>query len=192
MNPKVDWFFEKSSPWQAEYRLLRTIALGSGLTEELKWGHPCYTLMGKNVFLIHGFKDYCALLFHKGALLKDPKGILIQQTANVQSARQVRFTGMAVMKKLAPVIKAYIDEAIDLERSGRKVDLKPTTAFEMPEEFAVRLKREPALKHAFDSLTPGRQRGYLLHFSSAKQSKTREARIEKNVERILKGKGLDD
>lgn len=192
MNPKVDWFFEKSSPWQAEYRLLRTIALGSGLTEELKWGHPCYTLKGKNVFLMHGFKDYCALLFHKGALLKDPKGILIQQTANVQSARQVRFTSMAEIKKLAPVIKAYIDEAIDLERSGRKVDFKPTTAFDMPEEFAARLKREPALKRAFESLTPGRQRGYLLHFSSAKQSKTREARIEKNVERILKGKGLDD
>lgn len=192
MNPKVDWFFEKSSPWQAEYRLLRTIALGSGLTEELKWGHPCYTLKGKNVFLMHGFKEYCALLFHKGALLKDPKGILIQQTANVQSARQVRFTGMAEIKKLAPVIKAYIDEAIDLERSGRKVELKPTTAFDMPEEFVVRLKREPALKRAFDSLTPGRQRGYLLHFASAKQSKTREARIEKNVERILKGKGLDD
>lgn len=192
MNPKVDWFFEKSSPWQGEYRLLRTIALGSGLTEELKWGHPCYTLKGKNVFLMHGFKEYCALLFHKGALLKDPKGILIQQTANVQSARQVRFTGMAEIKKLAPVIKAYIDEAIDLERSGRNVELKPTTAFDMPEEFAVRLKREPALKRAFDSLTPGRQRGYLLHFSGAKQSKTREARIEKNVARILKGKGLDD
>lgn len=192
MNPKVDWFFEKASPWQTEYRLLRTIALSTGLTEELKWGHPCYTLKGKNVFLMHGFKEYCALLFHKGALLKDAKGLLIQQTANVQSARQLRFTDAKEIKRLAPVVKAYMDDAIEVERSGRKVELKATKAFDMPVEFAKRLKNEPELKKAFADLTPGRQRGYILFFGGAKQSKTREARIEKSVERILEGKGLDD
>lgn len=191
-NPKVNWFFDKDGPWQEAFALLRTIALSSGLEEELKWGHPCYTLNGKNVFLMHGFKAYCALLFHKGALLKDPKGKLVQQTPNVQSARQLRFTGSAEIKRQAPMVKAYIDEAIDLERRGAQVAFKETEAFDMPDEFAARLKKEPALRKAFEGLTPGRQRGYLLHFSGAKLSKTREARIEKNVERILKGKGLDD
>ncbi|MCB0791692.1 MAG: YdeI/OmpD-associated family protein [Flavobacteriales bacterium] len=192
MNPKVDWFFKKPTPWQAAYALLRDIALDSGLTEELKWGHPCYTMKGKNVFLIHGFKDYCALLFHKGALLKDDHGILVQQTANVQSARQVRFTGVQEIRKLTPVLRSYIQEAIALEKAGIKVALKKTSEFVMPEEFARRLKEFPALKKAFQSLTPGRQRGYLLHFSSAKRSETREARIAKNMERIMEGKGLDD
>ncbi len=191
-NPKVNWFFEKGGPWQSEFALLRAIALSSGLEEELKWGHPCYTLHGKNVFLMHGFKAYCALLFHKGALLKDPKSKLVQQTPHVQSARQLRFTSGAEIKRQAPMVKAYIDEAIDLERRGAQVPLKETKAFDMPVEFATRLKKEPALRKAFEGLTPGRQRGYLLHFSGAKQSKTREARIEKNVERILQGKGLDD
>lgn len=191
-NPKADWFFQGSGPWQDAYAKLRTIALDSGLTEELKWGHPCYTLKGKNVFLIHGFKDYCALLFHKGALLKDDHGILVQQTENVQSARQIRFTSAKEVSKLAPVLRSYIQEAIDVEKSGLKVALKKTAEFTMPEEFAQKLKEMPALKKAFQALTPGRQRGYLLHFASAKQAKTREARIEKHIERILAGKGIDD
>lgn len=192
MNPKVDWYFNKPSQWQEAFNLLRTIALETGLDEELKWGHPCYTLHGKNVVLMHGFKDYCALLFHKGALLKDDANILIQQTENVQSARQIRFTSIKEIKKLAPVFKAYIHNAIEVEKAGTKVPLKKTKEFEMPEEFANALKEMPELKNAFYALTPGRQRGYLLHFSSAKQSKTREARIEKNVDRILAAKGLDD
>jgi len=192
MNPKVDWYFNKPSQWQEAFNLLRTIALETGLGEELKWGHPCYTLHGKNVVLMHGFKDYCALLFHKGALLKDDANILIQQTENVQSARQIRFTSIKEIKKLAPVLKAYIHNAIEVEKAGTKVPLKKTKEFEMPEEFANALKEMPELKNAFYALTPGRQRGYLLHFSSAKQSKTREARIEKNVDRILAAKGLDD
>lgn len=192
MNPKVDWFFENDSQWQAEYNALRTIVLESGLEEELKWGHPCYTFKGKNVVLIHGFKDYCALLFHKGLLLRDDAGILIQQTENVQGARQVRFTSLKEIKKLVPVLKAYVHEAVEVERSGRKVPMKKTAEFDMPEEFAVKLKEVPALKKAFHALTPGRQRGYLLYFSSAKQAKTREARVEKHIERILEGKGLDD
>ena len=192
MNPKVDWYFNKPSQWQEAFNLLRTIALETGLGEELKWGHPCYTLHGKNVVLMHGFKDYCALLFHKGALLKDDANILIQQTENVQSARQIRFTSIKEIKKLAPVLKAYIHNAIEVEKAGTKVPLKKTKEFEMPEEFANALKEMPELKNAFYALTPGRQRGYLLHFSSAKRSKTREARIEKNVDRILAAKGLDD
>ncbi|HRF78991.1 MAG TPA: YdeI/OmpD-associated family protein [Flavobacteriales bacterium] len=191
-NPKVDWFFAKETQWQEAFRLLREIALDSGLTEELKWGHPCYTLNGKNVFLMHGFKAYCALLFHKGALLKDPKKILVQQTANVQAARQIRFTSVKEINQLTPMVKAFIREAIALERAGKKVDLKDTSEFVMPTEFKKALKDMPELKKAFHALTPGRQRGYLLHFSNAKQSKTREARIEKNVDRILAGKGLDD
>lgn len=191
-NPNVDWFFNKDTQWKEAYEQLRSLALDSGLEEELKWGHPCYTYKKKNVFLIHGFKDYCALLFHKGALLKDEHKLLVQQTENVQSARQLRFTGAAQIKKQQAVIKAYMQEAILVEKAGLKVDLKPTAAFDMPEEFAQALKKMPALKKAFHALTPGRQRGYLLHFSSAKQSKTREARIEKNVDRILAGKGLDD
>lgn len=192
MNPKVDWFFAKDTKWQKAFQLLRDIALDSGLTEELKWGHPCYTLKGKNVFLMHGFNDYCALLFHKGALLKDDHGILVQQTANMQSARQIRFTGLKQIKDMAPVIRSMMQQAIAIEQSGVKVPLKKTTEFEMPEEFATAMKQMPELKKAFNALTPGRQRGYLLHFAGAKQSKTREARIEKNVDRILAGKGLDD
>ncbi|MBK9289652.1 MAG: YdeI/OmpD-associated family protein [Flavobacteriales bacterium] len=191
-NPKVDWFFEKDTPWQEAYAKLRTIALDSGLTEELKWGHPCYTLKGKNVFLMHGFNEYCALLFHKGALLKDDHKILVQQTENVQSARQIRFTSAKEITKLAPVLRSYIQQAIAVEQAGTKVPLKQTADFDMPEEFAAKLKAVPALKKAFHALTPGRQRGYLLHFASAKQVTTREARIEKHVERILAGKGMDD
>lgn len=192
MNPKVNWFFEKDGQWKEAFAKLRAIALDSGLTEELKWGHPCYTLNGKNVFLMHGFNDYCALLFHKGALLKDDDGILVQQTANVQSARQIRFTSAAQIKKMERVIALYMQAAIDLEKAGAKVPLKKTAEFDMPDEFKKALKAMPELKKAFNALTPGRQRGYLLHFSGAKQSTTREARIEKNVERILRGKGLDD
>lgn len=192
MNPKVDWFFAKNDPWQDCYARLREIAQESRLTEELKWGHPCYTLNGKNVFLIHGFNDYCALLFHKGALLKDDHCLLVQQTENVQSARQIRFTSAKQIDKLTPVIRGYIQQAIEVERSGMKVLLKKTAEFDMPDEFKRALKDMPALKKAFNALTPGRQRGYLLHFSSAKQAKTREARIDKNLERILAGKGLED
>ena len=171
---------------------LRTIVLDCGLTEELKWGHPCYTLDKKNVVLMHGFKDYCALLFMKGALLADPKGILVHQTENVQSARQIRFSNLREIVKLKSVLKAYIHEAIEVEKSGLKVKLKKTAEFTMPDEFQDKLAGNRALKTAFEALTPGRQRGYLLHFSSAKQSKTREARIEKCVPQILEGKGLDD
>ena len=192
MNPRVNWFFEKDGQWKEAFAKLRAIALDSGLTEELKWGHPCYTLKGKNVFLMHGFNDYCALLFHKGALLKDDDGILVQQTANVQSARQIRFTSAAQIKKMERVIGFYMQAAIDLEKAGAKVPLKKTAEFAMPDEFKKALKEMPELKKAFNALTPGRQRGYLLHFSGAKQSTTREARIEKNVDRILRGKGLDD
>lgn len=192
MNPKVNWFFEKDGQWKEAFAKLRELALDSGLTEELKWGHPCYTLKGKNVFLIHGFNDYCALLFHKGALLKDDHVILVQQTANVQSARQIRFTSLKEIVKLAPVLRSYMQEAITVEKAGLKVALKETKEFDIPEEFAAKLKAMPALKKAFAALTPGRQRGYLLHFASAKQAKTREARIEKHIERILEGKGIDD
>ena len=192
MNPKVNWFFEKEGPWQACFARLRDLALESGLTEELKWGHPCYTLKGKNVFLMHGFKDYCALLFHKGALLKDDHKLLVQQTANVQSARQIRFGSEKQIVKLAPVLRAYIQQAIAVEKAGKQVVLKRTGEFEMPAEFAKALKEMPELMKAFNALTPGRQRGYLLFFGSAKQAATREARIEKHLDRILAGKGLDD
>lgn len=191
-NPKVNWYFEKDTPWKEAYAKLRELALGSGLTEELKWGHPCYTLKGKNVFLMHGFKEYCALLFHKGVLLKDDHKLMIQQTENVQGGRQIRFASAKEIVTLAPVLRAYIQEAIVVEEKGLKVPMKKTAEFAMPEEFAVKLKEMPMLKKAFNALTPGRQRGYLLHFGDAKQSKTREARIEKHVERILAGKGLDD
>jgi uncharacterized protein YdeI (YjbR/CyaY-like superfamily) len=192
MNPKVNWFFDKDTPWKDSYEKLRMIVLDCGLTEELKWGHPCYTINEKNVVLIHGFKDYCALLFHKGALLKDKAGILIQQTENVQSARQIRFKGVHDIVKLERSLKTYIREAVEVEKAGLKVALKKTSGFQMPKEFALKLTSSPALKKAFHALTPGRQRGYLLHFSSAKQSKTRAARIEKNVDRIMAGKGLED
>lgn len=192
MNPKVDFYFIKAKRWQEEFEKLRMIILDSGLTEELKWGNPCYTLEKSNIVLIHGFKEYCALLFFKGALLKDAKGVLVQQTENVQAARQMRFTGIQDIAKLAPTIKSYIKEAIKLEETGAKVDFKKTTEFRIPEEFQHKLDKNHALKNAFNALTPGRQRGYLLHFSTAKQSKTRESRIEKSIPQILKGKGLDD
>lgn len=192
MNPKVDWFFTKATQWQEEYEALRTIVLDCGLTEELKWGCPCYTFQKNNIVLIHGFKEYCALLFHKGALLNDTNGILIQQTENVQAARQIRFTSVEQIMDLENALKVYIYEAIEVEKAGLKVTLKKTTEFKMPEEFQTVLNDMPELKTAFYNLTPGRQRGYLLHFSAPKQAKTREARIEKYLEKILNDKGLED
>lgn len=190
MNPKVDWYFEKNEKWQKEITKLRKIILDCGLEEALKWGCPCYQLNGTNVVLIHVFKEYCALLFFKGALLNDPNGILIQQTENVQAARQIRFTNLKEI--VDKTVKAYIYEAIEVERAGLKVKLKKTTEFKMPEEFKKKLDKSKTLKKAFESLTPGRQRGYLLYFSSAKQTATREARIEKYTKQILSGKGLED
>ena len=192
MNPKVDWFFNKASQWQKEYEKLRLICLDSGLTEELKWGQPCYTLVKSNIVLIHGFNEYCALLFFKGVLLKDPHGILIQQTENVQVPRQMRFSGLLEIVELEPVIKAYIQEAIQVEKAGLKADLKKTSDFPVVAEFQHKLDAIPALKEAFEALTPGRQRGYLLYFSQAKQAKTRQERVEKYIPKILAGKGLDD
>ena len=192
MNPKVDFFFSKAKKWKEEFEKLRIIILNCGLTEELKWGKPCYTFQNSKIVLIHGFKDYCAFLFFKGALLKDPKGLLIQQTENVQSARQIRFTSLREIVKLKAVLKAYIKEAIALEKAGLKVSLKQTAEFKIPAEFKSRLAADAGLKKAFSALTPGRQRGYLLYFSAAKQAKTREARIEKYIPQILKGKGLND
>lgn len=192
MNPRVDWFFEKDTKWQEEYEQLRRIILDCGLTEELKWGVPCYTYQNSNIGLIHGFKDYCALLFHKGVLLKDSEGILIQQTENVQAARQIRFTSVEEIMKMEKTIKIYIYEAVEVERAGLKVPLKKTKEFEIPEEFQQKLDKNPDLKTAFEALTPGRQRGYLLYFSQAKQSKTREARVEKYIPKIFDGKGLND
>ena len=192
MNPKVDWFFEKDTNWQKEYEKLRTIILDCGLTEELKWGCPCYTFENRNIILIHGFKEYCAVLFFKGALLNDPEGILIQQTENVQSARQVRFTNVREIVKLERILKAYIYEAIEVERAGLQVKYKKTRDFKIPEEFQQKLDKMPALKKAFDALTPGRQKGYIFYFSQAKQSKTRVARVEKYLKQILNGKGLED
>ena len=192
MNSKVDWFFNNPTNWQDEYLELRKLVLACELTEELKWGCPCYTLNKNNVVLIHGFKDYCALLFMKGALLKDAKGILIQQTENVQDRRQLRFTSLSEIEKLQNVIKEFILEAIEIEKSGLKFEFKKTTEFKMPQEFQTVLDNTPELQTAFNALTPGRQRGYLLYFSAAKQAKTREARIEKYFQKILDGKGLDD
>ncbi len=191
-NPKVDWFFNKSGKWQEAYQELREIVLDCGLTEELKWGCPCYTNEKSNIVLIHGFKDYCALLFMQGALLKDPKKILVQQTANVQSARQIRFTNVEEILKSKATIKAYIKEAIKNDKSSLKVEMKKTTEYEIPEEFNIALNEMPELKTAFYKLTPGRQRGYLLYFSSAKQSKTRMERVEIYIPKILDNKGLDD
>lgn len=192
MNPKVDWFFNKATKWQKEYEQLRAIVLDCGLTEELKWGCPCYTFEKSNVVLIHGFKAYCALLLFKGALLKDAKGILVQQTENVQAARQIRFTDVRDIVKKKSVLKAYIYEAIEVEEAGLKVPLKKVTEFAIAEEFQKKLNKNASLKKAFYALTPGRQRGYLLYFSQAKQSKTRESRIEKSIPQILDGKGLED
>jgi uncharacterized protein YdeI (YjbR/CyaY-like superfamily) len=192
MNPKVDFFFNKANKWQEEFKELRRIILDSRLTEELKWGHPCYTFRNKNIVLMHGFKEYCALLFHKGALLKDGKGILVQQTENVQAARQIRFTNLQEIAALEPTLKEYINEAIEMEKSGLKVEFKKTSEFTMPEEFQRALDENHALRNAFESLTPGRQRGYLLYFSQPKQSKTRVSRIEKCIPRIFDGMGLRD
>ncbi|HEU0050155.1 MAG TPA: YdeI family protein [Nitrososphaera sp.] len=192
MNPKVDGFFGKAKKWQKEMEKLRMIVLECPLTEELKWGKPCYTFQDRNVVIIQGFKEYCALLFTKGVLLKDPKGILIQQTENVQAARQLRFTNVREIVQMKPVLKAYIKEAVAVEKAGLEVTYKKASEVKVPEELQNRLDENRALKTAFNALTPGRQRGYLLYFSGAKQSKTREARIEKYRRQILKGKGLND
>lgn len=192
MNPKVDFYFDQSKKWQKEQEQLRSIVLDCQLTEELKWGVPCYTFQGSNIVLIHEFKEYCALLFFKGALLNDTNGILVQQSKNVQAARQIRFTSLDEITTQKAIIKAHIYEAIEVEKAGLKVILKKTTEFEVPEEFQKKLDQDSILKKAFNALTPGRQRAYLLHFSSPKQSKTRESRIEKAMDQILAGKGLND
>jgi uncharacterized protein YdeI (YjbR/CyaY-like superfamily) len=191
-NPKVDAFLSRAKRWHDEFEKLRKIILECDLTEELKWGNPCYSFQKRNVVLIHGFKDYCALLFFKGALLRDPEHILIRQTASVQAARQIRFTSVREINKLKPVLKSYIREAMAAEEAGLKVNFKKTTEFAVPEEFQKKLNKLPALKKAFAALTPGRQRAYLLYFSSAKQSETRASRVEKSTARILAGKGMDD
>ncbi len=191
MNPQVDLYLSKAKKWQEECKKLRMIILDSELTEELKWGVPCYTFQKSNIVLIHAFKEYCAMLFIKGALLKDAKGILIQQTENVQAGRQIRFTSVREIVKLDPILKAYINEAIEVEKSGLKV-IKKNTELIFPEEFKSKLDKNPALKIAFGALTPGRQRAYSLYFSAPKQSKTRESRVEKCVKQILNGKGLND
>lgn len=192
MNPKVDFYFSKAAKWQEELEQLRMIILDCGLTEELKWGVPCYTFQKSNIVLIHAFKEYCAVLFFKGALLNDAHGILVQQTAHVQAGRQIRFTNVEEIIKMEPTLKAYIYEAIEVEKAGLKVNFKPTKQYVVPDEFQIELNKTPALKTAFDALTPGRQRAYLLHFSAAKQSKTRQDRVKKYIPKILKGKGLDD
>jgi uncharacterized protein YdeI (YjbR/CyaY-like superfamily) len=192
MNPKVDFYFNKAGKWQEEIEQLRTIVLGCGLTEELKWGCPCYTYQQSNIVLIHMFKEYCALLFFKGVLLNNANGMLIQQTKNVQAARQIRFNNLLQIVEAKAILKAYIHEAIEVEKAGLKVELKKTEEFSIPEEFQYKLIKIPALKTAFEALTPGRQRGYLFYFSQPKQSKTREARVEKCIPQILNGKGLDD
>ena len=191
-NPKVDGYLRRAKQWQEEFKKLRVIILGCGLTEELKWGCPCYSFEKSNVVLMHGFKDYCALLFFKGALLKDPQKILIQQTKTVQASRQIRFTNAREIGKMKSTLKAYIDEAIEVEKAGLKVNFKKTSEFAFPEEFQSKLEQNPALKTAFEALTPGRQRGYLLYFAAPKQSKTRESRVEKCMPQILNGKGLND
>ncbi|MGJ1191573.1 YdeI/OmpD-associated family protein [Sphingobacterium sp. UBA7038] len=193
MNLKIEHFFENATRWNEEFNLLREIVRGNKtLQEDYKWMHPCYTFEGKNVVLIHGFKEYCALLFHKGALLKDSKNILIQQTENVQSARQLRFTTIEQIESLREVISAYIQEAIEIEKSGKKVDMRKAADYPVPEEFKRALLEDPLLQKAFQSLTPGRQKGYLFYFNQAKQEKTRVARIEKYYQHILDGKGIDD
>ncbi len=192
MNPKIDEFINAAQQWKEEYKKLRTIILDCQLTEEVKWGKPCYTLQKENIVLIHGFKEYCALLFIKGALLKDSNSLLVQQTENVQAGRQIRFTNLQEIEELEPVIKDYIYEAIEIEKAGRQVELKKTAEFTVPEELQAKFDEMPALKAAFEALTPGRQRAYIFNFSQPKQSKTRVARIEKYVQKILDGKGLDD
>ncbi|MCK6255242.1 YdeI family protein [Fictibacillus sp. KIGAM418] len=192
MNPKVDEFLSKAKKWQEEYEKLRNIVLDCELTEELKWMHPCYTFEKKNIVLIHGFKEYCALLFHKGALLQDAHGILIQQTENVQAARQIRFTNVQEIVEMETILKAYIYEAIEVEKAGLEVNFKKSTEFIIPEELQNKFDEIPALKTAFEALTPGRQRAYILYFSQPKQSKTRQSRVEKCMQQILNGKGLND
>ena len=192
MNPKVNFYFEKAGKWKAELEKLRNLVLETGLTEDLKWGCPCYTLGKSNVVLIHDFKEYCALLFFKGALLQNEDGLLIQQTENVQSARQMRFVNFQEVTDREAIIKSKIFEAIEVEKAGLKVELKKTKDFEVPEEFQAVLDENSEIKAAFEALTPGRQRAYLFHFGQAKQSKTREARIEKFIPKILEGKGLED
>ncbi len=192
MNPKVDFYFSKAKTWQKELAKLRTIVLDCPLTEELKWGNPCYMFEKSNIVLIQVFKEYCALLFFKGALLNDANGILIQQTENVQAARQIRFTNVREIVGMKTILKAYIHEAIEVEKAGLKVKLKKITEFKIPEEFQNKLDEIPALKTAFDALTPGRQRGYILYFSAPKQSKTRDSRIVKCMKQIFNGKGLHD
>ncbi|WP_025762540.1 YdeI/OmpD-associated family protein [Dyadobacter tibetensis] len=189
---KVDIYLNRITNWKEESVILRNICLETELVEDFKWMHPCYTYMGKNIVLIHGFRDYCALLFHKGALLKDSENILIRQTENVQMARQIRFTSAEEILGLKSVIKTYLLEAIELEKAGTKVELKPTSEYHMPEELSQAFENNKALEIAFNNLTPGRQRGYLLYFSQAQQSKTRRARIEKSQSKILEGKGLND
>jgi len=192
LNPKVDGFLRKAKNWKEEYEALREIVLDCDLTEDFKWMHPCYTFEDKNIVIIHGFKEYCALLFHKGSLLKDPHGILIQQTENVQAARQIRFTNVEQIQEMQLMIKEYIYEAIEVEKAGLQVEFKKTTEYTVPEELENKFVEIPELKEAFEALTPGRQRAYLFYFSGAKQSKTREARIEKYLPNILDGKGMDD
>ncbi|MBC8079224.1 MAG: YdeI/OmpD-associated family protein [Gorillibacterium sp.] len=192
MNPKVDEFITKAKKWQEEYKKLRNIVLECELTEEFKWMHPCYTFEKSNIVLIHGFKEYCALLFHKGALLQDAQGILIQQTENVQAGRQIRFTNLQEIVEMETILKAYIHEAIEVEKAGLEVSFKKNTEYTIPEELQNKFDEIPALKTAFEALTPGRQRAYFLHFSEPKQSKTRESRVEKYMQQILGGKGLND
>ncbi|MFB4321571.1 YdeI/OmpD-associated family protein [Paenibacillus lautus] len=191
-NTKIDPYFNKLKKWKEEFGLLREIALDCGLTEDFKWMHPCYTFDGKNIVLIHGFKDYCALLFHKGALLKDPHGILIQQTENVQAARQIRFTNAQDIDEMQLIVRAYITEAIEVEKAGLQVNFKKNTDYTIPVELENKFEEAPNLKEAFEALTPGRQRAYILHFSAPKQAKTRESRVEKYIPHILNGKGLND
>ena len=192
LSPKVDAFLARTETWRAEFERLRNIILGCDLEEDLKWGQPCYSLEGRNVCLIHGFKDYCAVLFMKGALLNDEAGVLVQQTKNVQGARQIRFTSAAQIANMENILKDYVQQAIEAERAGRKVQMKQTEAFEVAPEFKASLASDSVLKAAFEALTPGRQRGYLLYFAAAKQAKTRQARVENCVPKILAGKGLDD
>ncbi|PWW38697.1 MULTISPECIES: YdeI/OmpD-associated family protein [Paenibacillus] len=191
-NPKVDEYLNKAKKWKEESEKLREIVLSCNLTEDYKWMHPCYTLENKNIVIIHGFKEYCALLFHKGALLKDKHGILIQQTENVQAARQIRFTNLQQIVDMETILKEYILEAIEVEKAGLKVELKKNTDYAVPEEFQTKMDENPALKTAFEALTPGRQRAYLFYFSQPKQSKTRVSRVEKSTQQILDGKGLND
>ncbi|MFW9889348.1 MAG: YdeI family protein [Candidatus Thorarchaeota archaeon] len=192
MNPKVDAYLSKAKEWPKEFEKLRMIILDCGLTEELKWGKPCYTFQKSNIIIIQGFKEYCALLFFKGALLKDANGILIKPGENTQAGRQIRFTNSREIVEMEPILKAYIHEAIEVEKAGLKVNFKPTTEYKIPEEFQCKLDEIPALKTAFDALTPGRQRAYILYFSQPKQSKTRKSRVEKHMQQILNGKGLND